>query len=404
MDVQKHYDFLMCEDYKKILKDLEYYKADVQSIANKLKFEKNKNTNTFYIIDDLIHIIDTLECLYISCRSFNGNRNSFFPFTTFYREFMITSKIINNKLKFLTENCKSAKSLKSDYNNLNKLVEQELKWRNKIEHDIDPFYDGDFFNIKSELNIYKIITYCKKNYEFYEKLSTYPLSTNDYTKTPVNYKAINASKRKELIAQSGYSQYEIANIINVLSYKSALINDKEFKNHCDLGFKILELYKSLTYLYFSNSSYNSYTGFDLNYFSYFIRISIVLEYQLFDKLGLYLSLKNNLNIKFPYFKDVIKKIIKEKTEYNIIIDSLIKLSESDDYKKLNKIRQQFVHKKTTIDFYENYDILSSLCIKIFVKLQELVLIILKDYMEKKAFYMTDKSIREVLDKTTINII
>ncbi|QPW57571.1 hypothetical protein IRP63_12200 [Clostridium botulinum] len=183
-------------------------------------------------------------------------------------------------------------------------MESELQWRNCLEHDIDPFYNDEIFNIIKELNISKIAKYTSLICNLIEQINLSGPRNIIYKQESVNYKVLSLECRKELISRLNEKHIKIFKMINEISYIS--MNEslsEEGRNIVDLGIKYLELNKCIYYTYNGlNVINNEYTGLKRDTYSYFVRMSIIIYYRVFDKLGLYLNNRLGFGLSDKYLK------------------------------------------------------------------------------------------------------
>ncbi len=386
MNKQQQYDMRMIYDYNKIQSDLTANKNRVKLISNKIE-EMNKDVNykcLYPIIEDLDYIVQSLDYIYISCVSRNGVRVSFFPYTKFYREIISTIKVLDDKIKdIFKENNLFANSINNDYQNIKVFMQNEFKWRNDLEHDIDPFFDGEIFNILKELDINKIVKFAELICDLIEKIKLIGIKIINLRSETVNYKVISLDDRKKIMSECGDRYKSILEMVNQISHISMENNglSKEGKNITDLTFKYLELNKAFWYTYeTTNTIGKQYTEVMRDDYGYFVRMSITTYYQIFDKLGMYLNNKLGLNLQYSYYKTVVDEIVNRNLISDEIIKNICELRNGDEYKELSRIRQRIVHyKKVFIDFKSNSDASSSLLVSSISSISNIIYIILVNY-------------------------
>lgn len=402
MNKQQQYDMRMIYDYNKIQSDLTANKNRVKLISNKIE-EMNKDVNykcLYPIIEDLDYIVQSLDYIYISCVSRNGVRVSFFPYTKFYREIISTIKVLDDKIKdIFKENNLFANSINNDYQNIKVFMQNEFQWRNDLEHDIDPFFDGEIFNIIDELDIDKIVKFAELICDLIEKIKLIGIKVINLRGEIVNYKVLSLEDRKKIISECGNKYKKILEMVTQLSHISMKNNglSEEGKNIADLTFKYMELNKAFSYTYKpSNTIDKPYTNVKRDDYSYFIRMSITTYYQIFDKLGMYLDNKLGLNLRYSYYKTVVDEIVNKNLVSDEIIKSICELRNGDEYNELSRIRQKIVHyKKVFIDFRSNTDASSSLLVSSISSINNIIYIILDNYFKINSIKVSQSVINEV---------
>lgn len=80
MNKQLAFDVQMIKDYQNIQKGLENNKSKIEGIVKHI--ESLTIQSDYEVIkpidEDVIHLVQSLDYLDVSCKSLNGNRNSFF--------------------------------------------------------------------------------------------------------------------------------------------------------------------------------------------------------------------------------------------------------------------------------------------------------------------------------------
>ncbi len=272
-------------------------------------------------------------------------------------------------------------------------------WRNEIEHDIDPFYNGDVYNIIKDLSVRKIIGFVNEVNYIIDSLSVSKLDIRSYKKSDINYNVKPLEARKEMVSGVKETYLQLSEMVIELSF----ISEKkgltiEERNIFDVELKFLELKKVLKYIY----EYSNRLGKDAEDITkYFIRAGIIIKYEIFDKLGYYLNIKYNLQLpnKKTYFKEAIKKIRNNQEDYSESIKSSCLLCDDEAYKQLSKIRKCIIHdKEVVIDYNKNKDTIYSLIITNFIELQNIIYSILKEHFYEKGYIVSQEAKNELKRK------
>lgn len=390
----------MINKNNKIYKELAKNKIKVRLIVNKIENMKIDSSYLWLepIIEEIECLVQSLDYVYISCKSQKGIKNTFFPFTSFYRVIISIIKVINEKIKdTLKDNKIDNEDVEFIYNKLKIFMECEFRWRNSLEHGIDPFYNGEGFDILEELSISKIVEFIDLVISLLSCIKLMEIKFVSYKNIKIDYKSITLDKRKNIISKSSDITEYIFIMITQLSYLSRDIGlNEEGKNIVDIAVKYIELNKVIYYVYYTLHKVNkSYTRLKRDDYSYFIRMSISLYYQMFDKMGMYINNRYNLNLKRPYFKDVINKIVNNNMKDDYINNKLCELRNSIEYDELTKIRKMIIHnKKVYINYQENSDCISSLIVSSLIPIQNIIFNILKEFFYKNSLEITISAINE----------
>lgn len=240
-------DMRMIRDYEIIHRELINYQNKVILIARRIE-EINKNIeyeNLYPITQDLEHIVKSLEYMYVSCISRDGLRNSFYPYTTFYREIISMIAVIDGKLEtVLEENNIYHNDIEKDYQDVKIFMEKEFKWRGSLVHYIDPFYDGELYTILKELNINKIVTFIELVYKLLKKINLRGIKKKTFKEHVMKYGIIPLEERKIIIENLNEVHNKIFEMIIEISYISMNngLNQQQ-RNVIDILFKYLEVKK-----------------------------------------------------------------------------------------------------------------------------------------------------------------
>lgn len=391
---QIEFDIRMKNDYDNIQKCLLKNRA---TIKNHVSFINSLTSRSDYevikpIIEDVVHLVKVLDYIDVSCKCLNGNRNSFLPYTSFYREYICTIRIaIENIDNILGKNIG---------HKLKKQMETEINWRHRVEHAADPFYEGELQQISKLLDISKMVLFIG---EICGVLSDQTGVAGKSIKNLVlNYSPILLDDRKQLIQGMNKTNIEIYEMVNEMSHlcMNAGALKMEEINIIDIGFKYQELQKCLYYIYINDKNVDkNYSGLEYDDFSFFTRRSVIIAYQICDKLGVYLNNRYNLALDKKYFKNAIEAV--NNSSLNDQITKLVcNLRASDEYKELNSIRQSIAHGKKIIDFQANADSFSSLIVRVASDFQPLIYEILRNLFQLSNYSVSANSKKEIQTKTT----
>lgn len=410
LDKQRLYDKRSEDDYRRILNSLRDNGETVKIIGTSLNkaIIDMENESIKYLLEDIMHLLKTLDYLFDSCSRIEGSNVKFLPHTSFYREFVTTLKVVDGKINdiFCGKKLKDSDLFK-EFSNISKLILKEKNWRNQIEHNIDPFYDGDYFEIINEINVDKMVLYIGEIYNLSMKLVDTNYLKGTVENIKVTYKIVPLSERIQTMARTNNLQIGINEMLCEISYRVMENNelDDEGKNIIDLGFKYLELNKSLLIVYKDEESgyvNKSYSGLKRDNYQYFSRMSISLIYRIFDKLGLYLNQKMDLQIKKPYFKAVIDSIDKKNNNNSsLLIKDLCDLRESTEYIEMSRIRQNIAHKKLSIDFNRSSEEFRSLITNMYYIVGSIIYSLSEAYFEKNSLTVSNRSKSEVAQKSIV---
>lgn len=394
LDNSKKSDREMLQIYDYIYKQIISCKNDMELVRGKVyKFEDNSEYINF-LIDDVENIINSLDYLELSCEcALSGEEDSFFTFTTFYRSIIVSMIIISGKIHKVVNNINLDRDVLHAYYRIKSYIECELKeWRNEIEHDIDPFYNGDVYNIIRNLTLRKVIRFINEVNYIIDSLSISKFNITSYKKFDIHYNVTPLEERKEMISKVKETYLKLSEMVIELSFIS---EEKgltiEERNIFDLGLKLLELNKALKYI----DQYRNMLGKDYEDITKsFIRAGIIINYEIFDKLGYYFNIEYTLELPYKktYFKEAIKKIRDNQAEYSELIKSSCLLCDNEAYKQLSKIRQCIIHDKgIIIDYNRDKEIIYSLIRINFIEVQNIVYIIFKEYFKKKGYSVFQKA-------------
>lgn len=409
--------------YIKIKKELNENKTYVNSIVKKIYSKKtDKLCNSLKdIIDDIVFLIETLDYLSYSCDMKNEFGNEFFQFTTFYRISVLYIKNISANIHRLIKVNKlgNKKIIIKMWKEIVDFSENIIKYRNDLEHNIDPFFI-EFETFMKFINVSNIVTYLKMVVKLVDVMSKEDINSEEKPEYRLNYLELDLMQKIIKIESLNNVKKDIFTKLNQISYcirdkyvvkrlaigdKTQIINEElisqDFeRNLFDLSIKQLELNKALHLIYKdSTNKFEGYSGIKIDAYKYFQRLAIIFYYQMFDKFSLYIKSKHKLNINKPYFKDAISEIINKPINLDSIDKKLIELYNSNDYRELKKIRQIIVHMEKNIDFNINSEKISSLIININIKTNYIILDIVNDYLKNNNVQVSREAIIESDQKT-----
>lgn len=384
-----------------------------------------------FIFDEINFMIETFEMCFIACENREGTKQSFFNLTTFNRASLSSTMIIYDKLKkIMVKNEYFSKEIKRSFSTIEKSIEQIIFFRNKVEHDIDPYYYGAYEEVEIKFNIEKQNYYIKKVLHLLKKLSNYEIKSKNI-KFKINYEQISLLQRKEIISDIQIKFNEIFKYSIALSYKveenlevmkncelvmldegksrneineclDNLVTSDEEKMIIDLSLKTIELQKAMNYSYENKNDFKgNLLNKEIDRYKYFCHMCLIISYQIFDKIGLYLKEKLLLQCKNTYLKTVVDEIILRKLEQNELCNKICRLRENQKYCQLSKIRNYMVHENGIVeyDYYENE--LSSLIVANYKEIVSMVYKIISDYFNKNKITISNDVLFELETKTQI---
>ncbi|QNK89819.1 hypothetical protein H7992_09285 [Sporosarcina sp. resist] len=404
LDKQRLYDKQTEYDYRRILNSLRDNSETVKIIGTSLNnaIIDMENESIKYLLEDIMHLLQTLDYLFDSCSSIEGSNVKFLPHTAFFREYVTTLKVVDGKIYDIFNERKLKDSeLFKEFCNISELILKEKNWRNQIEHNIDPFYDGDYFEIINEVNVEKMVLYIGGIFDLSMKLIDANYLKGKVENIKVTYKIVPLSERIQTMSRANKLQIGINEMLCEISHRVMENNklDDEGKNIIDLGFKYLELNKSLLIVYKDEESEyvnQSYSGLKREHYQYFVRMSISIIYRIFDKLGLYLYKKMDLRIKKSYFKAVIDSIDKKNNNNSsLLIKDLSDLRGSTEYIEMSRIRQNIAHKKLSLDFNRSSEEMRSLITNMFDIVGSIIYSLSEEYFENNSLSVSNRSKSEV---------
>ncbi|NRT72065.1 hypothetical protein [Clostridium beijerinckii] len=115
------------------------------------------------ILNDICFLLETLDYLSYSCECEKITGNNFFSYTTFYRISILHMRnILFDINKFIKQNKLQDKVLIKNYlDKIMKFSEEIISYRNDLEHNIDPFFDGKMDELQQSITVSNIILYLK---------------------------------------------------------------------------------------------------------------------------------------------------------------------------------------------------------------------------------------------------
>ncbi|MDU7150419.1 MAG: Cthe_2314 family HEPN domain-containing protein [Clostridium sp.] len=402
LDKRIEADRKMIKMYERIYSELNSNMDDIRSIRdriNNLRYN-TKELNISFLIDDIEYILQSTVYLELSCKyalGVLGNEEKFFfTFTTFYRAIINTISIVFKRLCLVI---KENKIKDVDIISINKKIgtsiERELKWRNRMEHGIDPFYCGEHQYILDELSINKIVEFINMVSDLIYMLSNHILKIKHFKRVEVKSDIIPLKNRKIIIHRSNETFKSLSQMIIQLSHIAQVrkLKLEEIKLF-DLGLKVKELHSLLVYIYDKSSRIEEKMQVDVeSRYKYFMRMTIVIYYQIFDKVGYYLNDKFNIGLEENdrYFKKVITQIRSKE-----LIGESNSIFKDETYQQLNIIRKCLVHNKNTfIDYNNDWQKLNSLIVIDYERVQEVIYNLYKEYFNSEGMHISKRAYDEL---------
>lgn len=429
-DVMENSDYIMVSDFNRTRWFFEKNFKRINILRSKLRKLDNDESysNLQYIIEDLKYYSDTFNYYNISCNSLSGTRASFFSITTFLRANLETTYIIwgkiRNEIKENSDN-KNISKIKLEVDKINKNLARNKNFRNMLEHNIDPYYSGDYYYLKKMFPLDMQLIFCEKALIICKLLRNYDLLASNKS-ININYKSIPIIDRKKIITNNSVKNNEVFRYTCELSYRvekrmkrmeykafqlmdegcsEEYISDELIKmktpvkesNIIDLCFKLIELNKAILH------SIN-YESKELILFNspcaYFNRIAMNKCYQLCDKLGLYM-VENNEGSNQTYFKKVCQDLQVKGDVLDEIKIQMVELKRKDYYIQLSKLRNFIEHNKGVIDFENKKEVISSVLISVYQDLTLIVHSLVTKYFCYNNIELSERSFVEALNKSNI---
>ncbi|MCI3926974.1 hypothetical protein MO973_43070 [Paenibacillus sp. TRM 82003] len=401
---QQYIDMKAMEDYSSINRQIEGNAIRLRRL-HEIVFkwgERFKDYSQSLIGLDFTHMLDSIDYIQKSCESVyyntTGIGNHFIPYTTFYREILSTIKQIMMKVSHLhKKQLKIDRRISVEYNCIQHFLDRELKWRNKSEHDIDPFY-GDHEEVLRVLNIEKMLSFLEMVIDLLDDLNGHREDVNPLEIHAPVYNELSLLQRKQLLHENKESAFRIFSLTTELSYKVMEIrrSDEELTILLNLVMKYLEVSRCLKYTY---SMDNGMRGSGEKEYAYFARLGLTFSYQFYDKLGLLVKHRYSIATKTTYFKDNVrnaKKVISS-LQPDEILTSCIEIEE--EYGVLNDLRQAICHKNKWVDYKASSESVSTLIVLHFINMTGLMELILNSYFEKRNFQLSLKAYEEAYNRT-----
>jgi hypothetical protein len=402
---QQDIDKKMIADYKTIsrqIKDNTVRLRCLRDIAH--KWNGQFKGSIHYLIGlDFTHLLDSIDYIQKSCNSLysssTGVGNHFIPYTTFYREILSIMKQIMMRLHYFEkENIQFNNEDSIKYNSLNVFLESEYQWRNRSEHGIDPFY-GDYEKVLRVANINKMISFMEMVVDLMNNLDRSFVDENSVVAFNPDYNELSLKQRKELLHKNNETFLSIVTKITELSHMvMQKQQDEELKILLNLVMKCGEISRFIQYTYSMGSDQNDTRE---RAYAYFARLGLTFCYQFYDKLGLYIKQRYSLPTKTTYFKENVR-IIKDTMNFlqlDAIVMRCIIMEESNEYCVLNAIRQAICHKNKWVDYKASSELISSLIVRLFTNMTELINLIINDYFKEHQLQVSPKAIEEALQRS-----
>lgn len=326
-----------------------------------------------FIFDEIEFMIQGFEMCFIACENRHGIKQSFFNLTTFNRASLSSTVIIYDKLKkVMVKNKYFSKEIKKRFDNIEKSILKIAFFRNKIEHDIDPYYHGIYDEVGSEFNIEKQLSFIRKVLDLLRKLSDYELNISS-KEFKINYKQTSLKYRKEIISNMQNQANEIflytvalshilednqmymnigASLMqnngksrsDIRDYINDLATSDEERIIIDLAFKTIELQKAVYFIYENKVILRSnLLDREIYSYKYFLHMCLIISYQIFDKIGLLFKERLLLECEYTYFKQIVDEIVEKELIQDDICKEICMMKKSNDYGQLSKIRNYMVH-------------------------------------------------------------
>lgn len=403
------YDYKMLYDYNDCEKFLKMNSNKLSDLKVRLIVIENENSlKTYdYIIKDVWFMLDTFIMYKTSCECREGLNQKFFPLTTFTRSNLETLNIILVKISELIKNNKISNNdpISSKYNDIFKRLGIGRNLRNKLEHEKDPYYDGRLGEIEKNFNLIKQIEFVENVIELFELLKGHNLKIKPKNLI-ISYNSLSVLQRKVVTTETAQLSTSIFRYISELSF---IISDRAKSSQptadiekiiIDQGLKLIELNKSINFLYnrtmFNELQSKMHTTPD----EYFCKLSLIKAYQICDKLGYYIAYKRCYNLTKTYFKDVVDRIIKDNTRpYQKVENKIVQFRNDNEYEELSSIRNFCEHKNGIIDYAIEMDKIVTLIIILHNKLTKIIYDILESYFEDNGIALGERSFKETIAKS-----
>ncbi|GFN33727.1 hypothetical protein [Paenibacillus xylaniclasticus] len=399
---QQYIDMKAIEDYSSINRQIEENALRLRRLHETVG-ERFKDSSNNLIRLDFIHMLDSIDYIQKSCASVyyntTGIGNHFIPYTTFYREILSTIKQIMMKVShFHKKQLKIDKKASVKYNGIQQFLAREIKWRNKSEHDIDPFY-GDHEEVLRVFSIDKMLSFIEMVMDLLDDLNGHQVDLNPLEIYAPMYNGLSLLQRKQLLHGNKESALRIFSLTTELSYKVMEIRpDEELTILLNLAMKYLEVSRCLKYTY---SMDNELPGSGEKEYAYFARLGLTFIYQFYDKLGLFVKHRYSIATKTTYFKDNVRNVKRaiNSSQQDEILMSCIDIEESDEYGVLNDLRQAICHKNKWVDYQASSESVSTLIVLLFITMTDLMELILCSYFEKWNIKLSLKATEEAYNRT-----
>lgn len=403
---QKYIDSRMIEDYSSIHKQIKAVNVILKDLRKTmLMWNDQMQGGSRHIIEpDLSHILDSIENIQKSCESLYSDNmglgNHFIAYTSFYREILSTMKLIMMKIShFHKTTLQNDLYASKKYSDLQIFFQKEFRWRNQLEHDIDPFYDGGYDEISQAFRIHKVTSFMKTVVKLLSYLDRQNVGEIQLSVYDPDYDKLSLLRRKEILHQYNKVAILVFTMINELSLKvMKQPPDEKLLILLNLAMKYLEFGKLIKYTY--NLSHEHHAKKDKE-FTYFSRVGLTFCYQFYDKLGLYVKDRYSLTSRTTYFKDNIKTAKEEIKNWDEILQRCMNIEVSSEYKLLNKTRQAICHKNKGVDYRSSSESISSLLVRHYASMVELMELIMNEYCTKHNIQLSIRSIEETQIRTTI---
>jgi|GEM_PF-2720567 len=399
---QKDIDTRTMADYSSINKQIKDNAVRLQTLhdtTHKWNGQFKGSIRNLVIID-FAHILESIDYIKQSCDSLytssKGLGNHFIPYTTFYREIMSTIKQVMMKIHHFQLKFDIRVSVK--YNNINVFLEREYSWRNRLEHDIDPFY-GDYEEVLRVFRIDKMLSFMEMVVDLLSDLDESKVDEKLLVGYVPEYNELPLLQRKKLIHENNENFLAIAVMVTELSYMVMKTRaNEELKILFNLVMKNGEISRFIKYTYSLESAQD---GDSERIYAYFSRIGLTFCYQFYDKLGLYLKQRYSLLTATTYFKENVKFVMNPSNSLKLdeVLLRCIDIKESREYLVLNALRQAITHKNKWVDYTSSRGSISSLIVRHFTNMTELLYLIINDYFVKHKLEVSTRAIEETLYRT-----
>jgi len=284
------------------------------------------------------------------------------------------------------------------YNNINVFLEREYSWRNRLEHDIDPFY-GDYEEVLRVFRIDKMLSFMEMVVDLLSDLDESKVDEKLLVGYVPEYNELPLLQRKKLIHENNENFLAIAVMVTELSYMVMKTRaNEELKILFNLVMKNGEISRFIKYTYSLESAQD---GDSERIYAYFSRIGLTFCYQFYDKLGLYLKQRYSLLTATTYFKENVKFVMNPSNSLKLdeVLLRCIDIKESREYLVLNALRQAITHKNKWVDYTSSRGSISSLIVRHFTNMTELLYLIINDYFVKHKLEVSTRAIEETLYRT-----